>query len=82
MIIKIWVPSTDDVWKLRVAEDVSLEQFRARVAAKVGFDVVFSENTSGLLRTVADEETFRRWVAARVVKGKNTHLTALRLVLQ
>ncbi|KAI0711305.1 hypothetical protein C8Q76DRAFT_797621 [Earliella scabrosa] len=82
IIIKIWLPSTGDIWKLRVPEGVGLAEFRARVAAKVGFEVGFSENTTGLLRNVADEGAFRRWVARRVVGGRNTPLTALRVVLQ
>ncbi|RDX54652.1 hypothetical protein OH76DRAFT_1340770 [Lentinus brumalis] len=82
IVIKIWLPSTDDIWALRVPQDVSLAAFRARVAAKLGFEVSFSAVRFGTLRTVGDEEAFRRWVAGRVRAGRNTTLTAHRLVLQ
>ncbi|KAI0777292.1 hypothetical protein BD413DRAFT_468146 [Trametes elegans] len=83
MVIKVWVPTTDDIWKVRVpAAGVGLAAFRARVAAKVGFEVAFSAVVDGHLRTLADEDAFRRWVAGRVRGGRNTLLTAHRLVLQ
>ena len=81
IVIKVWVPSTDDIWKLRVPEDVRLESFRTRVAAKVGFDVSFSALVCGTLRTLADDDAFREWVAGRVVNGRNSLLTAHRLAL-
>ncbi|KAI0659272.1 hypothetical protein C8Q70DRAFT_1054117 [Cubamyces menziesii] len=82
MIVKVWVPTTDDIWKVRAPADVGLEAFRARVAAKVGFGVSFSAVFEGHLRAVADEDAFRRWVAGRVRGGRNTLLTAHRLALQ
>ena len=82
IIIKVWVPTTDDVWKLRVPEDVRLESFRTRVAAKVGFEVSFSALVCGTLKTIGDDEAFREWVEGRVVDGRNSLLTAHRLVLQ
>ncbi|KAI0336829.1 hypothetical protein GY45DRAFT_1237521 [Cubamyces sp. BRFM 1775] len=82
MIVKVWVPTTDDIWKVRVPADVGLEAFRARVADKVGFAVSFSAVFEGHLRAVADEDAFRRWVAGRVRGGRNTLLTAHRLALQ
>ena len=81
IIIKVWVPSTDDIWKLRVPEDVGLTAFRARVTAKLGFDVSFSALVCGTLRTLADDDAFREWVAGRVVNGRNSLLTAHRLAL-
>ncbi|RPD78938.1 hypothetical protein L226DRAFT_479642, partial [Lentinus tigrinus ALCF2SS1-7] len=81
IIIKIWLPSTDDIWALRVPQNVSLAAFRARVAAKLGFEVSFSAVRFGTLRTVGDEEAFRKWVAGRIRDGRNTTLTAHRLVL-
>ena len=81
IVIKVWVPSTDDVWKLRVPGDVRLESFRTRVAAKVGFEVSFSALVCGTLRTIADDDAFREWVAGRVVNGRNSLLTAHRLAL-
>ena len=82
IVIKIWLPSTDDIWALRVPQDVSLAAFRTRVAAKLGFEVSFSAVRFGTLRTIGDEEAFRKWVSGRIKDGRNTTLTAHRLVLQ
>ncbi|OBZ77697.1 Guanine nucleotide-binding protein subunit alpha [Grifola frondosa] len=41
-IIKIWVPSTADIWKMKVPEAVALDDFLLRVERKVGFAVTFS----------------------------------------
>ena len=63
-------------------EDIGLAAFRARVAAKLGFEVSFSAVSAGNLRTIGNEDAFREWVAGRVQNGRNTLLTAHRLVLQ
>ncbi|KAH9852506.1 hypothetical protein C2E23DRAFT_921272 [Lenzites betulinus] len=81
IVIKVWVPTTDDIWKVRVPVGEGLAPFRARVAAKVGFDVAFAAVVDGHLRAVADEDAFRRWAAGRVRGGRNTLLTAHRLEL-
>ena len=82
IVIKVWVPSTDDVWKVRAPEDVGLAAFRKRVVEKLGFDVSFAALGRGRLTTIADEDAFRAWVATRIQRGRNTLLTAHRLVLQ
>ncbi|KAI0360556.1 hypothetical protein OH77DRAFT_1393135 [Trametes cingulata] len=83
IIIKVWVPTTDDIWKVRVPADVGLAAFQAAVVAKIGFAVSFSAvMPDGCLRTVAEDDAFRRWVQGRVRDGRNTHLTAHRLELQ
>ncbi|OSD08155.1 hypothetical protein PYCCODRAFT_1402367 [Trametes coccinea BRFM310] len=81
IIIKVWVPTTDDIWKVRVPADVGLAAFRARVRDKVGFEARFSAVVEGRLRTVDDEGAFRRWVAGRVREGRNTLLTVHRTSL-
>ncbi|KAI0635294.1 hypothetical protein C8Q77DRAFT_1156606 [Trametes polyzona] len=82
IVIKVWVPTTDDIWKVRVPAGTGLAAFRARVEAKLGFAPSFSAVVEGRLRTVGDEDAFRRWVAGRVREGRNTLLTAHRLELQ
>ncbi|KAI0827066.1 hypothetical protein BC628DRAFT_1418662 [Trametes gibbosa] len=94
IVIKVWVPTTDDIWAVRVPATagggggggrecaLGLAAFRARVAEKVGFAVSFAAVAAdGRLRAVEDEEAFRRWVAGRVRGGRNTLLTAHRLGL-
>ncbi|KAI0372070.1 hypothetical protein BV20DRAFT_141558 [Pilatotrama ljubarskyi] len=83
IIIKVWVPTTDDVWKVRVPADVGLAAFETAVEAKIGFKASFSAvMPDGCLRTVGEEDVFRRWVEGRVRDGRNTLLTAHRLELQ
>ncbi|PCH44933.1 hypothetical protein WOLCODRAFT_139325 [Wolfiporia cocos MD-104 SS10] len=77
IIIKVAVPCTDDLWKLRVPEDISLDDFLARVEHKVGFPVEFTYRISRTREhPVKTEVAFKTWVAGRVRKGKNTHLIA------
>ncbi|KAI0646420.1 hypothetical protein C8Q79DRAFT_926387 [Trametes meyenii] len=83
IVLKVWVPTTDDIWKVRVAGDAPLAAVGARVAAKLGFAVSFAAvMPDGHLRAVGDEAAFRAWVAGRVRGGRNTLLTAHRLGLQ
>ncbi|KAH9941240.1 uncharacterized protein BXZ73DRAFT_42086 [Epithele typhae] len=82
IVLKVWVPTTDEVWKVRVPAGTGLAAFRARVEAKLGFAVCFSAVRAGILRSVVDEGAFREWVRERVVDGRNTLLTAHRLELQ
>ena len=78
IVIKVAVPSTDDIWRFKVPHNVSLRGFRAKVELKIGFAVTFAESDAPQARRVASEEAFRRWVANRVKDGRNTPLTALR----
>ncbi|GBE87577.1 hypothetical protein SCP_1102540 [Sparassis crispa] len=79
IVIKVWVPSTDDIWAFRVPEAESLAAFRARVAEKVGFAVrLEGKNARTRARMLKEEGTFRTWVRGRVRSGRNHLLTAHR----
>jgi hypothetical protein len=70
IIIKVSVPSTDDIWRFKVPDNISFRGFRAKVELKVGFAAVFMEkDVTG--RRIVSEEAFRRWVAGRVRNGRN-----------
>ncbi|KIP09899.1 hypothetical protein PHLGIDRAFT_45214, partial [Phlebiopsis gigantea 11061_1 CR5-6] len=75
IIIKVSVPSTDDIWRFKVQEHVSFRAFRAKVELKVGFAVVFTDRDPAGRRIVS-EDAFRRWVAGRVKNGRNYPITA------
>lgn len=79
IIIKVRVPSTDDIWKLRVPEEVTLEEFQTRTEEKVGFPPVFliqsEDATAGAV--IHTEKAFRRWVETRVRNGRNHPITAV-----
>ena len=67
----------DDLWKLKVAEDVTLERLTRRAEAKIGFPVAFSyAYAMHCERAVRTEEAFRDWVDTRIQKGINTPLIA------
>ena len=70
IIIKVSVPSTDDIWRFKVPENISFRAFRAKVELKVGFAAVFLDKEPAGRRIVS-EEAFRRWVAGRVKNGRN-----------
>ncbi|KIJ61442.1 hypothetical protein HYDPIDRAFT_115911, partial [Hydnomerulius pinastri MD-312] len=40
--IKVFVPSTDDIWKLKVPHTITLSRFTSKVLSKLGFHVAFS----------------------------------------
>lgn len=73
IIVKVRVPATDDIWRFKVAEDVSLVAFQQIVEAKVGFPVILGRSE---LDVISEEMQFKRWVEGRVRNGRNTLLTA------
>lgn len=74
IIIKTSVPSTGDIWRFKVPENISFRAFRAKVELKVGFAVAFTDgDMSG--RQVVSDDGFKRWVAGRVKKGRNRPIT-------
>ena len=75
IIIKVSVPSTDDIWRFKVHENISFRAFRAKVELKVGFAVVFTDGDPAGRRIIS-EDAFKRWVAGRVKNGRNHPLTA------
>lgn len=76
VIVKVRVPATDDLWKFRVPEDVTLAAFLPRVEAKVGGPVILSILPAEGFTNIESETAFRSWLRARVQKGKNRPLTA------
>ncbi|KAI5991946.1 hypothetical protein EDD15DRAFT_2106719, partial [Pisolithus albus] len=70
IIIKVFVPATDDTWKVRVPEDITLQRFTSKVLSKLGFHVAFSgscfDGTEYYFRT---DDVFRRWVSKRIRPG-------------
>ncbi|KAI6033608.1 hypothetical protein PISMIDRAFT_686558 [Pisolithus microcarpus 441] len=70
IIIKVFVPATDDTWKVCVPEDITLRRFTSKVLSKLGFHVAFSggcfDGTEYYFRT---DDVFRCWVSKRVRHG-------------
>ncbi|EMD34879.1 hypothetical protein CERSUDRAFT_67264 [Gelatoporia subvermispora B] len=78
IIIKVAVPATDDLWKLRVPEDVTLAAFVRRVEAKIGFTVALQAVGVGAARCtkITTEGAFKCWVQTRVRNGRNYPIIA------
>ena len=72
MVVKVFVPATDDIWKVRVPEDISLQRFTSRVLSKLGFHVAFSGSCfDGPEYYFRDDEVFRCWLDKRIRNGRN-----------
>ncbi|KAL4075488.1 hypothetical protein J3A83DRAFT_4072370, partial [Scleroderma citrinum] len=72
MIVKVFVPETDDIWKVRVPEDITLPRFSSRVLSKLGFHVAFSGSCfDGPEYYFRNDETFRYWIDKRIRNGRN-----------
>ncbi len=78
IVIKVSVPATDDIWRFKVPQNISLRGFRAKVELKVGFAVMFAESSTTHSRRITSEENFKRWTAGRVKDGRNRPLVALK----
>lgn len=70
--IKVFVPSTDDMWKFRVPWDICLKRFTSKVLSKLGFHVAFSgscfDDPDYYFRT---DEAFRTWIGNHSRSGRN-----------
>ncbi|KAG6374869.1 hypothetical protein JVT61DRAFT_3598 [Boletus reticuloceps] len=77
IIIKVFVPSTDDIWMFRVPQDSSLTDFTSRVVGKLGFSVSFSgsvwDEPQYYFRT---NDRFKSWVKGRIRFGRNLPIVA------
>ena len=77
IVIKVFVPSTDEIWMFRVPQDTNLADFTTRVASKLGFSVRFSgsvwDEPRYYFRT---DERFKSWVKGRIRFGRNLPIVA------
>lgn len=77
IIIKVFVPSTDDIWMFRVPQDVNLADFTSRVATKLGFAVSFSGSLWDEPKYYfVTDERFKSWVKGRIRFGRNLPVVA------
>ena len=77
IVIKVFVPSTADIWMLRVPQHINLVDFTSRVVTKLGFAVSFSgsvwDEPKYYFRT---DERFKSWVKGRIRFGRNLPIVA------
>ena len=77
IIIKVFVPSTDNIWMFRVPQDISLADFTSRVATKLGFSVAFSGSIWDEPKYYfTTDERFKSWVKGRIRFGRNLPIVA------
>lgn len=77
IVIKVFVPSADDIWMFRVPQNINLVNFASKVVTKLGFVVSFSgspwDEPEYYFRT---DERFKAWVKGRVRFGRNLPIVA------
>ncbi|KAH7888204.1 hypothetical protein F5I97DRAFT_1791574, partial [Phlebopus sp. FC_14] len=77
IIVKVFVPSTSDTWKLKVPEDINLQRFTCKVLSKLGFHVAFSgscwDSPEYFFKSNA---SFRHWLEGRIRFGRNLPIVA------
>ncbi|CAL1709085.1 unnamed protein product [Somion occarium] len=77
IIIKVRLPSIDDIWRFKVPCDIALEAFREKVVHKIGFPVGFTKTTKANAKLIVSEDAWKRWIAGRVKDGRNRPLVAV-----
>ena len=77
IVIKVFVPSTDDIWMFRVPQNINLVDFTSKVVNKLGLSVSFSgslwDEPKYYFRT---DERFKSWVNSRIRYGRNLPIVA------
>jgi len=77
IVVKVFVPATDDIWRIRVPQDISLQRFTSKVLSKLGFHVAFSASCfDGPEYYFRTNDAFRRWIENRVRNGRNLPIVA------
>ena len=80
IILKVEVPSTGDIWRFKVPENVTLQFFQQKVELKLGFPVAFSMGPDPCLSSISSEEDFKQWMAERFDEaGRNVPIKAYQL---
>lgn len=75
--IKVFVPSTDDIWMFRVPQGINLADFTSRVATKLGFAISFSGSLWDEPKYYfVTDERFKSWVKRRIRFGRNLPIVA------
>jgi hypothetical protein len=77
IIIKVFVPSTADIWMFRMPQSISLADFTSRVVTKLGLSVAFSGSLWDEPRYYfGTDEQFKSWVKGRIRFGRNLPIVA------
>ncbi|KAG2139711.1 hypothetical protein DEU56DRAFT_799801 [Suillus clintonianus] len=72
MVIKVYIPSTDDIWAAYVPTSVTLSTFTCRWLSKLSLHLRFSGSAMDTPEYHFDsDEVFQYWVKRRVRHGRN-----------
>ncbi|KAG1740340.1 hypothetical protein EDB19DRAFT_1635323 [Suillus lakei] len=72
MVVKVYIPSTDDIWAAYVPTSITLSTFRCRWLSKLSLHLRFSGSAMDTPEYYFDsDEVFQHWVKRRVRHGRN-----------
>lgn len=77
IILKVEVPTTGDIWRFKVPENVTLQSFKRKVGLKLGYSVTLSMGSDPCLSPITSEEDFKHWKTTRFDEaGRNVPIKA------
>ncbi len=77
IVLKVEVPTTGDIWRFKVPENVTLRSFKRKVELKLGYSVALSVGSDPCLSLITSEEDFKHWKTARFDEaGRNVPIKA------
>jgi hypothetical protein len=72
MVIKVYIPSTNDLWAAYVPTSVTLSAFTCRWSSKLSLHLRFSGSVMDTPEYYFDsDEVFQCWVKRRIRHGRN-----------
>jgi hypothetical protein len=71
VIIKVFIPSTDDIWAAYFPTNVTLSAFRCRWLSKLGVHLRFSGSAMDTPEYYFNDDEFQYWIRHRVRHGRN-----------
>ncbi|OAX41102.1 hypothetical protein K503DRAFT_646192, partial [Rhizopogon vinicolor AM-OR11-026] len=71
MIVKVYIPSTDDIWAAYFPTNITLPMFTSRWLSKLSLHLQFSGSAMDTPEYYFDDDDFQCWLKHRVRHGRN-----------
>jgi hypothetical protein len=71
MIVKVYIPSTDDIWAAYFPTNVTLFMFTRKWVSRLSLHLRFSGSTMDTPEYYFDDDDFQYWIKHRVRNGRN-----------
>ncbi|OJA07932.1 hypothetical protein AZE42_03675 [Rhizopogon vesiculosus] len=71
MIVKVYIPSTDDIWAAYFPTNITLPTFASRWLSKLSLHLQFSGSAMDTPEYYFDDDDFQCWLKHRVRHGRN-----------